>query len=80
MRDEKASTKELDEIGRVPHVRQSVHPDFLSRLSALANFMRLDNATKLHRKSGQSRTKAFRPSTTRQSSCALASYSMFISI
>jgi hypothetical protein len=27
--------------GRVPHVRQSVHPDFLWTLLALANFMRL---------------------------------------
>jgi len=27
--------------GRVPHVRQSVHPDFLSRSLALTNFMRL---------------------------------------
>jgi len=27
--------------GRVPHVRQSVHPDFLSRSLALTTFMRL---------------------------------------
>jgi hypothetical protein len=33
--------KPAEEIGRVPHVRLSVHPDFLSRSLALTYFMRL---------------------------------------
>jgi hypothetical protein len=45
--DEQVSSAALEQTtrprfpGRVPHVRSSVHPDFLSSSLALANFMRL---------------------------------------